>query len=150
MAIDIATEVVIRRPRSEVAGFMFDPANEAIWTTGVVESKPFQEGRFRKGARVERVSKFLGKRLAYVYEIEDADADSFVAIRVQEPFPMRIRYELEDAAGGGTVARIRAAGEPGGFFGRVAAPLMSRMVKRNITSDLETLKEYLEADGGTV
>lgn len=145
MAVDISTELIIARPRAVVAAFMFDPANEAIWTTGVIESKPFQEGRFRRGARVERVSKFLGRRLGYVYEIDDADEDSFVSIRVKEPFPMNIRYELADAVGGATHARIRASGDPGGFFGRVAAPLMSRMVKRNITKDLQTLKEYLEA-----
>jgi hypothetical protein len=145
MAIDIVTEVRIRRPRAEVAEFMFDPRNDSLWTTGVVESRPLTEGRLRPGSRVDRVSKFLGRRFGYQYEVSAAEGDRSVEIRVAEPFPMQIRYELEDAAGG-TLARIRASGEAEGFF-KLAAPMMSRMVKRNITNDLETLKEYLEARG---
>ncbi|MEW5848066.1 MAG: SRPBCC family protein [Myxococcota bacterium] len=143
MAVDIQTQVLIQRPRAEVAAFMFDPRNDAIWTTGVVESRPLTEGPLRVGSRVERISKFMGRQFGYVYEVTATDGTSYVEIKVTEPFPMQIRYELEDSAEG-TTARIRAAGGGTGFF-KVAAPLMSRMVKRNITNDLELMKEYLEA-----
>ena len=39
----------------------------------------------------------------------------------------------------------RESGQSRGFF-RLAAPLLERMVRRSITNDLETLKEYLEAN----
>jgi hypothetical protein len=143
MAIDVQTEVLIRRPRAEVAEFMFDPKNDAMWTTGVVECRPLTEGRLRAGSKVERVTKFLGRQFGYTYEVVDADADGFVEMKVEQPFPMQIRYELRDAPEG-TLARIRAQGDATGFF-RLAAPFMSRMVRRNITNDLETMKEYLEA-----
>jgi Polyketide cyclase / dehydrase and lipid transport len=142
MAIDILTEVTIRRPRAEVAAYMFDPKNDAAWTTGVIECRPLTEGRLRAGARVERVVKFLGRRFAYQYEVTAAGADTFVELRVERPFPMQIRYQLDDAPDG-TLASIRARGEPGGFF-RVAAPLMRRMVHRNIKRDLALLKQRLE------
>ena len=147
MPIDVTSEVVIHRPRAEVAAFMFDPKNEAIWTTGVVESRPLTDGPLRTGSKVERVSKFLGRQFGYLYEVVDADADHFVEIRVEKPFPMQIRYQLDDVDGG-TRASIRCQGEATGFF-RVASPFMARMVRRNTTSDLETLREYLEgqADG---
>ena len=146
MAIDIQTEVVIQRPRDEVAAFMFDPKNDAIWTTGVVECRPLQDGPLRAGARVERVTKFLGRQFGYTYEVVDADERGFVEMKVEQPFPMRIRYELADVPEG-TRASIRAQGDATGFF-RMAAPFMARMVRRNITNDLETLKEYLEAKAG--
>lgn len=144
MGIDIQTQVLIQRPRAEVAAFMFDPRNDAMWTTGVIECRPLAEGPLRPGVRVERISKFLGRRFGYEYEVVAADEEGFVEMRVAQPFPMHIRYELEEACAGGTVARIRAQGDAGGFF-RMAAPLLGRMVRRNITNDLETLKEYLEA-----
>jgi carbon monoxide dehydrogenase subunit G len=147
MAIDVQSEVLIQRPRAQVAAFMFDPRNDAIWTTGVIECRPLTEGRLRAGSRVERLTKFLGRQFGYTYEVTAADGDRSVDMRVAQPFPMQIRYELEDA-GEGTRARIRASGEAGGFF-RVAAPLLSRMVRRNISNDLETLKEYLEAEAGS-
>lgn len=142
MGIDIQTQVTIQRPPAEVAGFMFDPRNDAIWTTGVIECRPLTEGPLRAGSRVERVTKFLGRQFGYTYEVVDADGERFVEMRVEQPFPMQIRYELEDAPGG-TLARIRARGDATGFF-RMAAPFLGRMVRRNITNDLETMKEYLE------
>ncbi len=143
MAIDVQVEVLIRRARADVAAFMFDPTNDAIWTTGVVECRPRQDGRLRTGARVERVTKFLGRQFAYEYEVVDADELGFVEMKVEQPFPMRVRYELANVPDG-TRARIRAQGDATGFF-RMAAPFMTRMVRRNITNDLETLKEWLEA-----
>lgn len=143
MSIDIRTQVLIRRPRAQVAGFMFDPRNDAIWTKGVIECRPLTDGPLRQGSRVERIVKFLGRRFGYQYEVVAADGERFVEMHVTQPFPMHIRYELDDAPEG-TVAGIRAQGDATGFF-RVAAPLMSRMVRRNITNDLELLKEHLEA-----
>jgi len=124
---------------------MFDPQNDLEWTTGVVGVRPLTEGRLRKGSRVERTSKFLGRTFSYTYEVVDNDGDRFVEMRVEEPFPMHIRYELEEADGK-TRAAIHAKGEAGGFY-RLAAPLLNRMVKKNITRDLETLKAKIEAGG---
>lgn len=143
MSIDVQTEVLIRRPRAEVAAFMFDPRNDAIWTTGVVECRPLTDGPLRKGSRVERISKFLGRQFGYQYEVVAADGARFVQMHVDEPFPMEIRYELE-VRPEGTLTRIRAQGDATGFF-RLASPLMSKMVRRNITHDLELLKQHLEA-----
>lgn len=143
MSVDIEVEVVIARPRDEVAAFMFDPNNDLIWTNGVVEVKPRQPGRLAKGAEVERVSKFLGRRLHYVIEVLEAEGDEFVEMLTTSPFEMRVRYQLDDHADG-TRARIRARGGGTGFY-KMAAPLLSRMVRRAIQGDLDTLKEYLDA-----
>ena len=142
MSVDVQREVAIRRPRTAVAAYMFDPRNDTQWTTGVVESRPLSEGRLRPGARVERTSAFLGRRFSYVYEVAAADDDRSVDLTVAQPFPMHIRYELEDTADG-TLARIRAHGEAKAFF-RVAAPLLNTMVGRNIGKDLALLKQQLE------
>jgi hypothetical protein len=143
MGIDVRPEVLIRRPRAEVAAYMFDPKNDAAWTTGVISCRPLTEGRLRKGSQVERTVKFLGKSFSYLYEVVDAEGDSFVELKVEKPFPMLVRYTLEDAPEG-TRAEIRARGDASGFY-RLAAPLMAPMVKRNIQKDLELLKKRVEA-----
>lgn len=145
MAVDVFAEVEIARPRAEVAAFMFEPRNDAIWTTGVVEVEPEQDGPLRTGTAVKRISKFLGRRFGYRIEVVDADIDRFVEMTAKEPFEMRVRYELEDRGEGRTLARIRTSGGGTGFF-KVAAPLLGRMVRRSITNDLENLKTYLEGD----
>jgi Polyketide cyclase / dehydrase and lipid transport len=143
MAVDVMREIVIGRPRAAVAAYMFDPRNDAQWTTGVVECRPSSEGRLEPGAEVERVSAFLGRRFSYVYEVVAADDDCSVDLTVAQPFPMQIRYELADTTDG-TLARIQARGEAKAFF-RLATPLLNAMVGRNIAKDLALLKRRLEA-----
>jgi hypothetical protein len=142
MGIDVSPEILMRRPRAQVAAYMFDPTHDKEWTTGVVDCKPLTEGRLRKGSKVERVTRFMGRTFGYTYEVVDADADRFVEMTVTRPFPMHIRYELEDAPEG-TRARIRARGDASGFF-KLASPLMAPMVRRNIQQDLELLRQHLE------
>jgi len=65
-----------------------------------------------------------------------------VELNVDRPFPMLVRYLLQDAEGG-TMVAIHAAKPPGAFFGW-ATPLMSRQVRKSITADLERLRACLE------
>ncbi|HEY5149443.1 MAG TPA: hypothetical protein VIJ23_06415 [Mycobacterium sp.] len=44
MAIDVRPEVLVHRPRPDVAVFMFDPANDLTWTGGITASRPAQPG----------------------------------------------------------------------------------------------------------
>jgi hypothetical protein len=122
---------------------MFEPSNDTVWTSGVVDVRPLMDGRLRVGSKVERTSRFLGRTFAYEYEVVEADGDRMVAMHVEQPFPMQIRYELADAPGGHTVAVIHAKGEAGGFY-RLAAPLLNSMVRRSIAKDLAALKAHLE------
>ena len=146
MSVDTSAEIVINRGRAAVACYMFDPHNDAAWTTGVVESRPRESGPLKAGSRVERVSTFLGRRFGYEYEVVARDDDRKVDIKVDNPFPMQIQYALADAAGGQTVARIHVSGNPGRFF-LFAGSLLGWMARRNLKKDLAALKGRLEASG---
>jgi hypothetical protein len=122
---------------------MFDPANDTRWTGGITSSRPAQPGRLRQGATVVRTARFLGRTFDYGYVVTRDEPDRLVELRVERPFPMQVTYELEDAAGGSTSVAIRAAGNPGRFFGW-ATPLMTRQVGRSIAADLERLRACLE------
>jgi len=141
--VDVAPETVISRTRAEVAAYMFDPARDLEWTHGIIASRTLTDGPLLPGASVERVARFLGREFTYRYEVTAFEPDSLVAMAVTRPFPMDVCYELEDVPGG-TRVRIRASGSPGGFFG-LWSPLLRRMVRRNISRDLATLKARLEA-----
>ena len=142
MTILAHASILIRRPRAAVAQYMFDPHHDADWTTGVVACRPLTNGALRPGSRVERVTKFLGREFTYQYCVTARDGDRAVDLTVDDPFPMRIRYELADD-GSGTLASIRAKGDAGRFF-RIAGPLLAHMVRRNIAHDLAALKAHLE------
>jgi polyketide cyclase/dehydrase/lipid transport protein len=142
MAVDVRPVVLVHRPRHDVAAFMFDPSNDLRWTGGITASRPAQPGPLVRGATVERTAKFLGRTFTYGYVVTQHQPDRLVELKVDRPFPMLVRYELEDADQG-TLVAIHAAGNPGGFFGW-ATPLMARQVRKSITGDLERLRGCLE------
>lgn len=123
---------------------MFDPANDLAWTGGITSSTPVQPGRLTTGAMVERQAKFLGRTFTYGYVVSEHEPDRLVELVVERPFPMVVRYELQDADGG-TLVSIHANGTPGRFF-RWATPIMSGQVRRSIQGDLDRLRAVLERD----
>lgn len=142
MGVDVAPEIIVSRPRDEVAKFMFHPKNDLRWMSGIVKNRPFEDGPLKKGLRIEQVSTFLGREFAYIVEVIGADDDTFVEMAVEQPFPMTMRYELSDE-GKSTRVRIRARGEPGGVF-RLAKPLLASMLKKSLAKDLGKLKTVVE------
>ena len=142
MATDVRVELSIARARADIAAYMFDPGNDAAWTTGVVAVNPLTPGRLQVGSRVERTVKFLGKRFSYTYEVVDARDDTLVEMTVTQPFPMHVRYELASIDANATKVAIHARGDASGFF-RLMSPIMNRMVRRNIRRDLEALAKQL-------
>ena len=102
-----------------------------------------QPGRLVEGATVERTARFLGRRFDYGYVVTRHEPDRLVELKVDRPFPMLVRYELDDAADG-TLVAIRANGKPGPLLW-VATPLMERQVRKSITVDLQRLRTCLEA-----
>jgi hypothetical protein len=142
VSVDVRPQVRVRRPRHEVAAFMFNPDNDLRWTGGIIDSRPARPGPLVRGATVERTARFLGRRFTYGYVVTAHEPDALLELRVDRPFPMLIRYELADDDGG-TLAAIHATGSPGRFFGW-ATPLMRRQVQKNIAADLQRLRDCLE------
>jgi hypothetical protein len=144
VTVDVRPEVLVRRKAGDVAAFMFDPANDLRWTGGITSSRPAQPGPLVEGATVVRSAKFLGRSFDYGYVVTEHEPDRLLVLTVDRPFPMVVRYELEEVDGGTQVA-IRATGSPGRFFGW-ATPLMAGRVRSSIAADLERLRACLEQD----
>ena len=137
---EVSTEATIARPRDEVAGYATDWRNDREWIGALTAVRLVQE----EPLQVARVASFLGKRIEYVNEVvEHQPGRRLVMSSVKAPFPMTVTYEFEDAAGGGTVMRIRTGGDASSFY-RLAGPLLSRAVRRGVAGDLERLKARLE------
>ena len=145
MAIDITADVIIHRPRAEVAAYAMDPANDPLWISGIVEARQVTDGPFGVGTRVARVARFLGRRMAYTPEVREYAPGERLSMATDKPFDMTITYAFEDA-GTGTQATIRVQGQGTGFYG-VVAPLLAPMVKRNVAKDLRALKRIMESAG---
>jgi uncharacterized protein YndB with AHSA1/START domain len=144
MAVDVVTTIEITRPRAEVAAFAADPDNATRWYQNIKSVEWETPRPVAVGSRVAFVASFLGRRLAYTYEVlELVPGERLVMSTAQGPFPMTTTYEWEDTAGGGTRMTLRNAGEPAGFS-KVSAPMMASAMRRANRKDLEQLKAILE------
>lgn len=146
MKVDVVTQAVIARPRAEVAGFAADPGNAPQWYENIETVEWETAPPVATGSRMRFVAHFLGRTLAYTYEVVDLVPDERLVMRTAEgPFPMTTTYAWADEPGGGTRMTLRNAGEPAGFKG-VAAPFMSAAMRRANAKDLARLKALLERE----
>lgn len=139
----MTVEKVINAPVDRVASYAGDPSNAPTWYANIDSVEWESAPPLAVGSRLAFVARFLGRRLAYTYEVVDlVPGERLVMRTAQGPFPMETTYTWA-AEGSGTRMQLRNRGEPTGF-GRVAAPAMAAAVRRNTTKDLARLKALLE------
>jgi len=144
MPVDVVTSIEIARPRQEVAAFAGDPSNATAWYENIRSVEWETEPPVRVGSRMAFVAQFLGRRLAYTYEVlELVPGERLVMSTAEGPFPMTTTYTFEDAPGGSTRMTLRNAGEPSGFK-KVGTPMLAAAMRRANRKDLERLKQVLE------
>jgi len=144
MAVDVITEIEIDRPRSQVAAFAADPGNATSWYENIEAVDWETQPPLAVGSRLAFVARFLGRRLAYTYEVRAHEpGERFVMSTAEGPFPMQTTYTWHEAPGGGTRMTLRNRGEPTGFS-KVGAPMMASATRRANRRDLERLKAILE------
>jgi uncharacterized membrane protein len=145
MAVDVRTEIVIQRPREEVASYAADPDNAPSWYENIRSVEWKSPPPLRTGSRLAFVAKFLGRRLVYTYEVRDfVPGELLVMATAEGPFPMETTYRWEGTAEGGTRMILRNRGQPAGFF-RLVAPFLSLAMGQANRKDLQRLKQRLEA-----
>ncbi len=142
--MDVRTETVIDRPRAEVAAHAGDPANAPEWYANIDSVDWRTEPPLAVGSRMDFVARFLGRRLAYTYEVTElVPGERLVMRTAQGPFPMETTYTWETLGEGRTRMELRNRGRPRGFS-RWAAPFMAAAVRRANRADLARLRTLLE------
>lgn len=147
MAVDVVTSIEIGRPRAEVADFACNPDNAKRWYANIKSVEWLSSPPLRVGSRLSFAASFLGRRLAYTYEVLELVPGSKLTMSTQEgPFPMETSYSWEDTSCG-TRMTLRNRGEPSGFS-KVGGPMLAQAMRRANQKDLARLKQELESANG--
>ena len=147
MAVDVLSEIVIDRPCEQVATYSVDPSNAPDWYLNIDTIDWLTDPLVRVGSRMAFVARFLGRRLAYTYEIvEYVPGQRLVMRTAQGPFPMETTYTWRSDGPDRTRMTLRNRGEPAGFS-RLAGPFVALAMRRANRNDLAALKAHLEAGG---
>jgi hypothetical protein len=143
--VDVLTETVIRRPVAEVSIYAGDPTHAPEWYANIASVEWRTPPPVAVGSRMDFVASFLGRRLAYTYEVADYEPGRRMVMRTADgPFPMETTYTWEPLDDGATRMTLRNRGRPSGFSG-VAAPFMAAAMRRANTKDLAALRTRLES-----
>jgi hypothetical protein len=145
MAVDVQTEATIARPVDVVAAYAIDPTNAPDWYANIDSVEWQTAPPVAVGSKVAFVARFLGRRLAYTYELVDlVPGERLVMRTAQGPFPMETTYTWEPVDEGSTRMTLRNRGEPSGFS-KLTAPFMAIAMRRANRQDLAALRRILES-----
>ena len=143
--VDVLTTTLIERPVAEVAAFAGDPSNAPRWYVNIKSIEWKTKPPLAVGSQLDFVAQFLGRRLAYTYEVTVLEPGARLVMRTaQGPFPMETTYTWEAEGPARTKMSLRNRGEPAGFS-RLLAPFMAGAMRRANEKDLAKLKALLES-----
>ncbi len=141
--IDFTVETHIARPVQDVFAYATDPNRLSTWQTNIVSVQREDDGAYGVGSRLREVHRAPGgKQLESVVEVVEYVPDRVFALEVKEGTPIHAHIRFEPADGG-TRMRFRVHGKLTGPI-RIMEPLVARMLRKQFTQQVATLKRVLE------
>ena len=144
--LTIEVSIFIDRPREEVAAYLSDVPNGAVWQNNVVESVKTSDGEVGVGTTGREVRLFLGRPFESEWEITGYDLSGDIwtvsVDIVSGPIKGHGEDTLESLNGGTRFTRSFAA-EPKGLMA-LAGPMFERVARSQGEVDLANLKRILE------
>ncbi len=142
--VNVLTEIIINKPIDEVATYATDPDNAPEWYKNIKSAEWKTPKPLQVGSKIAFVAQFLGKELAYTYEIVEYPPNQKLVMKTSEgPFLMETTYTWTSTNNNHTVMTLRNAGNPTGFS-KLFSPLMALMMKKANQKDLKMIKGILE------
>jgi uncharacterized membrane protein len=142
--VNVVTEITINCPISQVSEYASNPDNAPEWYENIYFAEWKSPKPLSIGSQIAFKARFLGRELAYVYEIvEHIPGKKLVMKTAQGPFPMETIYTWQEIDANRTKMFLRNKGNPTGFS-KLISPFMATMMRKANMKDLKNIKEALE------
>ncbi len=142
--VDVLTEIIINKPIEIVADYAANPDNSPEWYVNIKSAVWKTKKPLIVGSRVAFVAHFLGRKLAYTYEIIELIPGQKLVMRTSDgPFPMETTYAWMAMDDMSTKMSLCNRGKPTGFS-KLFAPFMETIMRRANVKDLRNIKKILE------
>ena len=135
--------VEIDRPVEEVFQYFTDVARIPEWNSMVLEVTPSAHP-IHVGSTAKFRMRLLGRTIEATQEVLEYEPNRRVVVRTPAPIAVTDTWMFESLGPGRTRLNYHSVGEVSGFF-KLADPIVARVAKKQLTAQLETLKELLEA-----
>ena len=140
----VEVTVDVDRPPEEVFAYVADFENNPAWQSGVETARFTADGPLGVGSTYVQEAGFLGRRIESTFEVTAFEPGTMVRIEsVAGTFPIQVTRRVDPIEGGSRVTAT-VEGEPDGVF-RLAAPLVTPLMRRRIEGDYRRLKALLES-----
>lgn len=143
MTITIETSIHIDRTPEDVFDAITDVLSSPEWIESVIDIRDYSGDPIGLGTTYKQISKFLGKEFTIDIEVIAFEPPARYGESFAGTIPGEMLISL-DEVDGGTDLLIQAEVEPGGFFG-LAAPLLKSNFQKQVSGDMNRLKQLLES-----
>lgn len=145
----VEESIYVDRSPEDVFAFFDARANDKRWMAAVIDSEWVDPAAATGlGRRGRMVMNAMGRR-EFDDEVTGYEPGRLVAHRASSGTMVVHTACIAEPAGDGCRVTVTYEPErlPGGIFGKLLAPITSRVIRRNYRADLARLKELLEAEG---
>lgn len=142
--VDVLTEINIKCPITKVSEYAANPDCAPEWYVNIHSAEWKTPKPLKVGSQIAFKAKFLGRELAYVYEVvEFIRGKKLVMKTANGPFPMETIYTWQATDDNHTRMTLRNKGNPTGFS-KIFSPFISSLMRRANMKDLKKIKNILE------
>jgi hypothetical protein len=113
------------------------------WARGPEEITDISDGPVQLGTTWKQAGKLLGRKIVSKLQVNAYEQNRKFDFGRDKPFVMNFLFTLVPVPGA-TEFRMLASEEPANVFGKVAMPLLTESLERQVESDLYALKAILE------
>jgi uncharacterized membrane protein len=142
--VNIKSNLTIKSPIDQVFSYVSNVEKIPLWAGPVTDAKWTSEGPIGVGSTSTKSQHILGRKMVSDYVVTEYEENiKFSEKTTSGPIEIESSILLE-AVDGGTNVIVEAEVEAGGIF-KIAESVLGGIVKRQVSTDFETLKVLLES-----